>query len=142
MSIIRPMEHNDLERVVEIWLEANISAHDFVAREYWESHIDFMREILPKAKVWVYCIENQVVAFIGLDRDFIAGLFVAEDYRSQGIGHELIEHIKGVHYEFSIAVYEKNKRAKKFYLREGFLPITLRKDPHTGEKERVMWWHG
>lgn len=134
------MEHSDLDRVVEIWAEGNRSAHPFVPANYWESHLDFMREVLPQAEVWVYCIEERVVAFIGLDGEHIAGLFVAEECRSQGIGRELLSHIKSLYGTLSLCVYEQNPRAVAFYTREGFTATEHRLDPPTNAAEIVMRW--
>ena len=55
-----------------------------------------MREVLPQAEVWIYCVADKVNAFIGMDGGYIAGLFVDEKFRSQGIGHLLINHIISV----------------------------------------------
>ncbi len=34
--MIRVFQTGDLERVAEIWLEANAQAHNFISRQYWE----------------------------------------------------------------------------------------------------------
>ena len=138
---IRQMKVSDLDRVVAIWLEANRSAHHFVDAEYWESHLDYMRNVLPNAEVWVYSIDGDIVGFIGLDNGYIAGLFVDSDHRSQSIGHKLISHAKQEHDKLSLCVYQQNTRAISFYTREGFTPIEHRTDPPTAETEIVMSWH-
>ena len=87
------MEYGDLNMVVDIWFTSNCSAHHFVPVAYWESHLDYMLKALSHAEVWVYCVGERVVAFVGVDGDYIAGLFVAEGFRSQGIGHALLDHV-------------------------------------------------
>jgi len=38
--MIRKLESRDIERVLEIWLEASVKAHDFIDKSYWESQIE------------------------------------------------------------------------------------------------------
>ena len=75
-----------------------------------------------------------------MDGGYIAGLFVDEKFRSQGIGHLLINHIKSRHQRLTLCVYEKNQRTVKFYIREGFTDIKHRRDESTNEMEIVMQW--
>lgn len=138
--MIRRMEHNDLDPIVQIWLDGNCSAHHFVPMGYWESHLDYMRKVLPQAEVWVYCIDKQIVAFLGLDSNYIAGLFVTEEFQSQGIGHALLDHAKSLYDVLSLCVYEKNQRAVKFYTREGFEVKDYHIDNPTDETEIAMQW--
>lgn len=138
--MIRRMEPHDLDACINIWLQSNLSAHDFIPATYWSSHLDYMREVLPQAEVWVYCIADKVNAFIGLDSEYIAGLFVDEKFRSQDIGHRLINHVKSQHHRLTLCVFEKNQRAINFYIREGFTDIKHRIDESTNEMEIVMQW--
>ena len=36
--MVRRMEETDLDSVMQIWLESNIKAHDFIPKEYWENN--------------------------------------------------------------------------------------------------------
>lgn len=42
------------------------------------------------------------------------------EFRSQGIGKQLLNHIKQNHSSLSLDVYSSNKLAVRFYKREGF----------------------
>ena len=79
---------------------------------------------LAKADVYVYELEGAVVGFIGLSGDEVEGLFVAEGRRSCGIGQALLDYVKARHPHLALYVYEKNTRAMRFYLREGFIPVS------------------
>ena len=50
--------------------------------------------MLPNAEVYVFEEDGEVQGFIGMDAEYIAGLFVAEGYRGQGIDHQLISEVK------------------------------------------------
>ena len=75
-----------------------------------------------------------------MDNGYIAGIFVSEQMRSTGIGKALLEKCKQIYEKLSLGVYEKNNRAVRFYLREGFVVETKQTDMNTGETEYFMTW--
>ena len=52
--LIRDMKSEEIEEVSQIWLSANLEAHDFIPASYWKGNLDLVREELPLAKVRVY----------------------------------------------------------------------------------------
>lgn len=138
--MIRQLEPADIRRVMEIWLNGNVEAHSFIPREYWEANFALVQEQILQAEVWV-CAENgEIQGFIGLADDWIAGIFVDEKYRSQGLGKQLLEYAKARHDSLSLSVYQKNPRAMAFYRREGFSLSVEGRDEATGEVEYTMVW--
>jgi len=73
--MIRKFNETDLNSVMKIWLETNISVHDFIDEKYWQSNYEQVRQFIPKTTVYVY-EENYVKGFIGLSGNYIAGIFV------------------------------------------------------------------
>lgn len=140
--MIRPFEKNDLDPVMDIWLEANLDAHDFIPAEYWKNNFDSVRAMIPAADVTVSTDDETgaVNGFIGMSGDFIEGIFVSSDERSQGIGESLLDYVKKSHPVLRLEVYERNTRAFDFYIREGFSVISEDTDPETGEKEYLTEW--
>lgn len=51
--MIRKYNKNDLDSVLEIWLNASIKAHDFILAEFWESQVESMRNIYIPSKAVV-----------------------------------------------------------------------------------------
>lgn len=139
--MVRDFQAEDLNRIMELWLETNIQAHDFIEKSYWQDHFDEVMEILPNASVYVYEDNGSIEGFIGLLDNYIAGIFISNDNQSRGIGRQLLHHVKGNHNELSLKVYEKNQRAVKFYLREGFLVTEKQEDRENGEVEYEMVWN-
>ena len=84
----------EIEAVIKMWLDGNIQAHPFNQPDYWLNHIEYMRQVLPMSEVYVCEVEGEISGFIGLDGDYIAGLFVIKAYQSQGVGRRLVEFIK------------------------------------------------
>lgn len=101
-----------------------------------------VREMLSLAEIYVYEDDytKQIDGFIGLNNDYIEGLFVIETMQSKGIGKQLINHVKKVKSILKLSVYQKNEKATKFYLREKFSIQSETVDDNTGEKEFVMVW--
>lgn len=97
--------------------------------------------LLP-AEVYVYIDEckNEIEGFVGLDQEYIAGIFVRKEARSKGIGKALLDFIKEKKQELTLNVYQKNERAVRFYERQGFPIIDRSIDKNTAEKEYLMRW--
>ena len=140
--MIRKMEEKDIPDVLQIGLETNIRAHNFIEKEYWTGNYEMVKQILPEAEVYVYEDEKngQIVGFIGMNNQYVEGLFVKESAQSRGIGKQLLDHAKSRKTELRLGVYQKNVRAMRFYLRENFLIQAEEMDEDTNEKEYIMGW--
>ena len=140
--MIRRMGEGDLEAVAAIWLDANREAHDFIPASYWLGHFEEVRTALAQAEVWVFEAEAraEISGFIGLQEDYIAGIFVRREARSGGVGRQLLDHVKAGRRQLRLQVYRKNSRAAAFYRREGFHVLEEGVDPETGEAELLMEW--
>lgn len=138
--MIRNLTGIDIDETATIWLETNRKAHDFISTEYWQSNFDMVKEMLLQAEVYVYENEGSIQGFIGLNDEYIAGLFVSNQAQSHGIGKCLLNFVKDQKRKLSLSVYQKNIRAIRFYQREGFVIQCEKIDDHSGEKEYVMTW--
>lgn len=139
--IIRKPLHTEIEVLTRIWLNGNTRAHSFIGPEYWLSHVDYMRQALPHAEVYVCEVNGEIAGFAGIDGNRIAGLFVDGNHQSQGVGTSLIDFIKQHHFTLTLAVYKKNEKALQFYSKRGFAVTEERIDTRTGEKELLMRWN-
>lgn len=138
--MIRKSEKTDIDQVAEIWLDTNIKAHDFIPAQYWKDNFERVKEMLSQAEVYVYEDEEGIQGFTGLYDDYIAGIFVQDKARSRGIGKKLLDFLKGRKERLHLRVYQKNRRAIKFYEREYFRIRSEGTDEETGEKEYSMVW--
>ena len=140
--MIRRLQKTDIDTVSQIWLDANRDAHDFIPAEYWENNFLPVKKMLLQAEVYVYMDErkNRIEGFVGLDQEYIAGIFVRKEARSGGIGKALLDFVKEKKQELTLNVYRKNARAVRFYEREGFHIIERATDESTDEKEYLMRW--
>lgn len=135
--VIRNMNENDIDQIMQIWLVTNIQAHDFISETYWKGQFENVKKIIPASEVYVCEKSKKIVGFIGLSENYIAGLFVVSDFQSHGIGKRLLDYAKVLKLELYLHVYQKNFRAVKFYQREDFV-IESETVDSMGEKEFLM----
>lgn len=138
---IREFCINDLDDVMNIWLKSNIEVHYFISENYWKDNFDFVRKEIEKSEIYV-CEENKkILGFAGVCGEYIAGIFILKDFRNRGIGKKLLDYLKSIKENLSLHVYEKNRFALKFYLRENFIVNEIKKDEITKENEVFMIWN-
>lgn len=139
--MIRKFEMKDTKQVMQIWLDVNMDAHNFVQGDYWLSNYQSVQKQLLQADIYVYEQDEEIQGFVGMTDDYLAGIFVDKKCRSMGIGKELLECVKQNYPVFSLNVYQKNRRAVDFYLREGLSIISKGIDEDTSETDYTMVWN-
>lgn len=138
--MIRKFQKSDIREVMKIWLSSNLEAHSFVPEEYWKSNAQMVEDQLSQAEVYIYEDAGTIEGFIGLQDDYIAGIFVKKEYRGNGIGKALLDYVKEMHKELTLHVYQKNCRAAALYRREGFSVVSEETDRATKETDIAMRW--
>lgn len=138
--MIRALQKADINRVAEIWLDTNRKAHAFIPASYWERNFASVKEMLPQAEVYVYETDQGIQGFLGLNGEYIEGIFVSEQAQSHGIGKWLLDCAKDRKPALRLNVYLKNMRAIHFYQREGFQIQCEGLDADTGEPDCEMIW--
>ena len=139
--MIRESTKQDIDRVVEIWLETSLLAHSFIDSDYWIANREAMRNTyIPSCKTYVYVDDDsqQIVGFASVAENYLAALFVTPSMQGKGIGRKLMNYLKQFLSSIDLTVYSKNIPSIAFYQREGFNFIEERIDKNTKEKEWVM----
>ena len=139
--MIRSLTQQDTSQAMTLWLEGNLDAHPFIPAAYWHDHIPEVTEQLAQAECYGWFDGARLLGFVGMQDAYLAGLFVARQARSQGVGTALLDHIKAIRPTFMLQVYRENQRAAAFYRREGLTVIAEGTDPDTGAAELTMTWH-
>lgn len=137
--MIRISEEKDVDRIVQIWLNASILAHDFIPSSYWKERIEDMKSVyLPASETFVYeecaCIEG----FISMMDNHIAAIFVNPEKQGLGIGKALINYVKRSYPVLTLSVYSKNAGSVQFYQKLGFIISGENVEENTGEMELYM----
>ena len=138
--MIRKLEIQDIDKVMDIWLETNINTHSFIKKRYWQNNFKDVKSEILEADVYVYEENEEIIGFVGLVGCYIAGIFVKENKQNNGIGKKLINKCKEKCKSLNLKVYEKNERAIKFYLKQGIYIENKKIDISTGEIELLMKW--
>lgn len=138
--MIRKLLNRDIDRVADIWLKTNLKAHYFISNQYWKSNYELVKEMLSQSEVYVFEADKMIQGFVGLNDEYIEGIFVRDEMQSQGIGKLLLNFVKEKKTKLYLNVYQKNTRAIHFYQREGFEIQREGLDEVTGEKDYVMVW--
>lgn len=138
--MIRKFEDNDINEVLQIWKSENIKAHKFISKEYWENNYNYVKEILPTAEVYVYILDGKILGFVGLDNNYIQGIFVNTNNQCNGIGTALLNKVKENRNTLTLSVYKKNINAINFYKKNNFVIVSQNIDKNTNEIEYIMTW--
>ena len=119
--MIRKLENNDIDRVMDIWLRSTVKAHHFIEKEYWEDNYDTVKNIyIPMADTYVY-EKDEIKGFISIiNNEFIGALFVDNESQGQGIGKALIKYVQNKYGVLNLAVYKDNYKSVEFYKKVGF----------------------
>ena len=142
--MIKKLENMDselIEKISYIWLNSNLDAHDFIKRDYWVDNFTKVKTILSDSTIYVYYADNQIVGFAGLYEQYIAGIFIIENYRNKGIGRLILERLKKDYNALNLHVYEKNQGAMRFYTKHHFEIRSKVFEAETQEYEYFMEWH-
>ena len=105
-----------------------------------KSNYELVKEMLSQSEVYVFEADKMIQGFVGLNDEYIEGIFVSDEMQSCGIGKLLLDYIKDKKVRLQLNVYQKNARAISFYQREGFIIQCEGLDEATGEKEYTMLW--
>ena len=101
---------------------------------------ELVKEMVSQSEVYVFEADEMIQGFVGLNAEYIEGIFVSDEMQSCGIGKLLLDYVKDKKVSLRLNVYQKNARAISFYQREGFIIQCEDLDEDTGEKEYTMLW--
>jgi ribosomal-protein-alanine N-acetyltransferase len=131
MIVIMPMKDKDIPQVVDIERRSfSFPKPESIFRE--DEH-----------KYLVARDENKIAGYIGiekiLDETHIINMAVDPNYRQQGIGKRLMQHVLNDEDVFFLEVRVSNDKAKAIYEKYGFKVINVRKGYYAdGEDAYVM----
>ena len=139
--MVRLMEIQELNTVLDMWTEINKEVHTFVDAQYWDEQRETMIEVLGNANVYVYD-EHDVIkgfAFI-VEGYYLGGVFVEAPARRRKFATGLITFIKSRYDELVVTIYEDNTLAQDFILTQGFAREESDVDEATGVNEITYGW--
>lgn len=138
--MIRKLKNEEIDKIMDIWKESTIKAHNFIDKEYWENNYDAVKNVyIPISDTFVYGDGEIIKGFISIiNNEFIGALFVDVNYQGLGLGSKLIDYVIKKYEKLNLAVYKENKNAVEFYYDKGFKIIKEQKNEDSGFKEYIM----
>lgn len=137
VKLIEPLDSSDLETISQIWLMSNLDTHDFIEKEHWLNNYSFVKKAFSSATIYAYYSDNKIVGFLGIINEYIAGIFILQDYRSLGIGTQLLKAIQSTHTKPTLDVYQKKYASTKILSKERFSHST-RKIRYPNRRDRIF----
>ncbi|GGN66913.1 MULTISPECIES: N-acetyltransferase [Oceanobacillus] len=138
---IRPNKKTEVNKLVEIWYEGSLIAHDFIDKNYWKSQQTKMEEkYIPMSETYVVSNEKDIVGFVSMMNNYLAALFIDVKHQGGGYGKGLLDFVKRQRENIQLKVYKKNNKAVDFYLKNGFVIKEETLDEQTSEEEYLMEW--
>ena len=72
--MIRKIEPEEINDVLDVWIKASIQAHSFIDKEFWKSKIDDMREIyIPNSDTYIFKESEIIKGFFLTSRKYACG---------------------------------------------------------------------
>jgi putative acetyltransferase len=122
--MIRKRTDADTAAIIQVWHAASRMAHPFLSPEFVAKAQQDLAEIyIPQTETWVYEHRQAVIGFISMLGCEIGGLFVLPRSHNQGIGTQLVNHVRQFHPELQVEVFEQNAMARAFYQKLGFAQV-------------------
>ena len=140
--MIRKFQEQDIDKMLALWLQASLQAHNFVVAEYWHNMMPIIKKYyLPNTDSFVFEDKHQIKGFVSIiDEKYIGALFVMPKFQNMKIGSKLLNYTKKLYPELSLKVFLKNETAVRFYKNNDFKIIGEQVDESTTEKELLMSW--
>lgn len=138
--MIRKLKNTDIDKLMDIWLESTVKAHNFIPIKYWQNNYKVVKdEYIPMSDTFVYEEEGEIKGFVSIiDNEFIGALFVDVKFQGMGIGSRLIDYSIEKYKKLTLAVYKENKKSVEFYTRKGFEIIEEGLNEDSGYPEYIM----
>ena len=118
--MIRALRPEDLDQVMQIWLDANLEAHCFLPESYWCDHMEEGAGGAARRPGVRLSGLGGAPGLCGTDRRLSGGALRPACRPVQGIGRALLERAKEGQESLTLHVYRENSPAVRFYQREGF----------------------
>ena len=128
--MIRKFQEQDIDKMLALWLQASLQAHNFVVAEYWHNMMPIIKKYyLPNTSSFVFEDKRQIKGFISIiDEKYIGALFVMPKFQNMKIGSKLLNYAKKLYPELSLKVFLKNEAAVRFYKKAKYNPQKAMRD--------------
>jgi len=137
---------SDANAVATLFLAARRTAMPWlrVAHTDEETREWIAKVLLPEGRVRVADIGGTAAGFAVVKDGWLDHLYIAPAHQGIGVGSLLLDDAKRIAgTSLQLYVFQRNQRARAFYLRHGFVEVTFSDGADNEEREPdlVMVWH-
>lgn len=128
--VIRRGTPHDAGAIGDLWLTSWRATFDFPPAHPDDDVRRWIREeLVPRRETWVAVSpagEGRIVAVMALSEGMVEQLYVTPDWIGRGVGRRLIGLAKERRPDgLELFCFQVNVRARRFYERHGFVPVTF-----------------
>lgn len=133
--MIRDYHATDIDAVIALWRRSSDLAHPFLSPAFQDRLQEQLRGIFEAGLTAVTVVEagGEVVGFIAMFGDQVAGLFVDPAFLGKGHGRTLMEAAKAGRRTLTVEVFGANRIGRAFYDRAGFSTLSKSIHNETGQ---------
>ncbi|HKE50210.1 MAG TPA: GNAT family N-acetyltransferase [Actinomycetes bacterium] len=91
--------------------------------------------VLVHQQVWVAEANGEPVGFAAVGGDMLNHLYIAPEWQGRGVGGALLEAARSGRDRLELWVFQRNRRARTFYERRGF--VLVKQTDGAGNQERT-----
>jgi GNAT superfamily N-acetyltransferase len=127
----------DADATATVYLDSFRAALPSVRRAHSDEDVRaWIRDFVVLAQeCWVAEEDDRIVGMMVLEGDLVDQMYVAPDRLGQGIGRRLLDHAKVGRTSLRLYTFAVNKRARRFYGRNGFVEIEATDGSGNEERE-------
>lgn len=142
--LIRRATDRDAGAVGDVWIRSFTAALASVHRAHTDEEVrGWVRShVVPELDTWVAEADGEVVGFLALAPGWIEQLYLAPEWRGQGIGDRLVALAKDRQPDgLELWTFQANAQARRFYERHGFVAVEMTDGQTNEEREPDVRYH-
>lgn len=138
--MIRLMNQEDIENIMDIWITATVSSHRFINQSFWLKQYRKVKQELNNTNTYVICEQDRIVGFASIKDHKLLCLLVISGMQNKGLGSLLIKHLKTQYDDLHAEIYVKNDKALRFFKKHGFEIASQHKNPDSHQIQNLIQW--
>lgn len=138
--MIRLIQDDDIDKIMDIWITATISSHRFIDQSFWLKKYRKIKQKMNDAITYVICEHEQIVGFVSIKNQQILALSVISGKQRKGYGSSLLQHLKKEYEELHADVYVKNEKALRFFKKHGFIIVSRQNNADSHQMQNLIQW--
>ena len=131
----------DYPQVLQLWEQSVRATHHFLKA----ADLQFYKKIIPENLVQVdlrlWQVADELIGFSGTHQTELVMLFLAPAFIGRGYGQQIINQLDCQQRLQTVTVNQQNTVAKRFYDKQGFVPISVAPVDGFGKPYPIMQLH-